>query len=537
MIQDGTNADTGMPENNKCAAGRTGWSAGNRYSTCDAECPEGYFCAAGTKLRWPANTAALKVKWAKITCGMAAGKTIVKTDRYTPNYAASVYCPAGTSAIKTVDAGFYSVGPADASGSILQCRKTPGKKCRGGGSVPMCCWRAAHGHDDDNYIQLRVGQKKCKKNSELCLAGVRAPSLNFEDVSKVDSCGGEAFKTVSAMVATPNDAVLTQVVVDLSSEKYRFHYLDSRDQQISLDIDTKVPVTVRSDEDALFANPVYTIVDEISGSSHWQSEDVAQNDDNLGLIRLKDSKAIRFPRMGGSNTRVLFIKAKRAIIAAPSTSIKTLKPCKLIVTLRNSNDRPTVPANQIRSIDEQSAQDLLVQTPIDADDEDEGQGLIFTLVRTERGDVNRNAKDTPNKNEVVGGDSQPFVVGQCSGIIKVKDDVLRYDFDQMLDDAGINSGIRQYKLIIHVEDKDDDDQEFSTGRSCFIDELFFFFFDLIVGFFVLFLTLYFDLFVILFQEYQFRRMVPRCVIIKMAMVFPWVIVKSAVKKLLSPLIS
>jgi hypothetical protein len=64
----------------------------------------------------------------------------------------------------------------------------------------------------------------------------------------------------------------------------------------------------------------------------------------------------------------------------------------------------------------------------------------------------------------------------------------------------------------------------------------FVFLDLIVGFFVLFLTLYFDLFVILFQEYQFRRMVPR-VIIKMAMVFPWVIVKSAVKKLLLPLIS
>lgn len=148
--------------------------------------------------------------------------------------------------------------------------------------------------------------------------------------------------------------------------------------------------------------------------------------------------------------------------------IKTLKPCKLIVTLRNSNDRPTVPANQIRSIDEQSAQDLLVQTPIDADDEDEGQGLIFTLVRTERGDDNRNAKDTPNKNELVDGASQPFVVGQCSGIIKVKDDVLRYDFDQVLDDASIRSGIRQYKLYIHVEDKDDDDQEFSTGRSCFI---------------------------------------------------------------------
>ena len=320
MIQDDTNVITGMPENNKCAAGRTGWLAGNRYSTCDAECPEGYFCAAGTNLRWPANTAALKVKWARITCGMAAGKTIAETDRYTSNYAASVYCPAGTSAIKTVDADFYSVGPADASGSILQCRKTPGKKCRGGGIVPMCCWRAAHGHDDDNYLQLRVGQKKCIEPHNNCLEGLRAPTLNFKDVSQVDSCGGEAFKTVSTMVATPNDAVLTQVNRSPDSEMYRFYYLDSRSQQISLDIDTKVPVTVnQSMTSSLFANPVYTIVDEILGSSHWQSEDVAQNDPMLGLIRLRNNKAIRFPRLGGSNTRVLTITAKRALIANPGT--------------------------------------------------------------------------------------------------------------------------------------------------------------------------------------------------------------------------
>ena len=79
-------------------------------------------------------------------------------------------------------------------------------------------------------------------------------------------------------------------------------------------------------------------------------------------------------------------------------------------------------------------------------------------------------------------------------------------------------------------------KNFPPVGAVLFDAIICFFFDLIVGFFVLFLTLYFDLFVILFQEYQFRRMVPR-VIIKMAMVFPWVIVKSAVKKLLSPLIS
>ena len=148
--------------------------------------------------------------------------------------------------------------------------------------------------------------------------------------------------------------------------------------------------------------------------------------------------------------------------------IKTLKPCKLIVTLRNSNDRPTVPANQIRSIDEQSAYNVLVQPHIDADDEDGGQELIFTLERTTRGDDNRNAKDTPNKNETVDGDSQPFAVGRCSGIIRVRNDVLRYDFDQVLEDKSIKSGIRQYKLHIHVEDEDDDDNKFSSGRSCFV---------------------------------------------------------------------
>jgi hypothetical protein len=109
----------------------------------------------------------------------------------------------------------------------------------------------------------------------------------------------------------------------------------------------------------------------------------------------------------------------------------------LTVTLRNSNDRPTVPPNQIRSIEEWSAQELLVQSAVEAEDNDEGQGFIFTLIDTKRGDAVRteggiaDATDLA-QNAIVSGDNQPFVVGRCSGIIKVKNDVLRYDYDPNL---------------------------------------------------------------------------------------------------------
>jgi hypothetical protein len=55
-------------------------------------------------------------------------------------------------------------------------------------------------------------------------------------------------------------------------------------------------------------------------------------------------------------------------------------------------------------------------------------------------------------------------VGRCSGIIKVKNDVLRYDYDNTLNGNNIFSGIRQYQLRINVMDKDTDDQEFEQGN-------------------------------------------------------------------------
>ena len=472
-IQDNTNAASGMPGSNKCAKGRYGWTSGNKYDTCDGECPEGYFCDLGTKLRWPANTDALKKSWAKITCG--AGKDTASNKRYSGTYAAAFYCPAGTTSVKTAtfnsaDAAnsYYTVGPADASASILNCRKTKGKKCTSG---TKCCWRATHGHDDDNYIKLRVGMKKCEANY-VCVNGVRAPTLEYVnfldansdgdvDTDATDSCGGETYKTTSQVVATPNDAILSTVVSGGSGTNYQFHYLDTRAQKISLKIDTRIPVTVKFDDSA-FNNPIYSVVDEVSGTTHWQGENAAQAANELGLIRLKNGKALRYPLKGGTNKRVLTITAKREFKAAAGIFIKTLKPCKVTVTMRNSNDRPTIPSNQVRSIEEWAKADDLVQTPIEAEDNDEGQGFIFTLLDTKRGDVTRTGATDPAKNAVVSGTSQPFVVGRCSGIIKVKEDILRYDYDANIG-SGIKSGIRQYILRIHVEDKDTDDQDFENG--------------------------------------------------------------------------
>ena len=466
-IQTSSNAASGMPESNKCAKGRTGWTSGNKYDTCDAECPEGYFCDEGTKLRWPANTDALKKSWAKIACG--ASKDDVKNKRYANTYAATVYCPAGTTSIKTASSEYYTTGPADSSGTILNCRSTPGKKCSDG---TKCCWRASHGHDDDNYIKLRVGQKKCEANY-VCVNGVRAPTLEFVhfkdsnsdgdvDTDATDSCGGETWKTTSAVVATPNDADLTSVKSEGIGTNYQWHYLDTRQQKISLKIDTRIPVTVKSD-DTSFNPPIYTVVDEVSGSTHWLGNpNAAQNAADLGAIRLQDGKAIKYPTKGGSTTRVLTITSKREFKNAAGIYIKTLKPCKVTVTLRNSNDRPTVPTGQVRSIEEWSKQDMLVQTPIEAEDLDQGQGFIFTLLKTTRGDAARNGAMLPVKNAELTGNNLPFVVGRCSGIIKVKKDILRYDYDTVLD-SSIKSGLRQYILRIHVEDKDTDDQDFENG--------------------------------------------------------------------------
>ena len=473
-----SNVATGMPQNNKCAKGRIGWSVGNKHDTCDAECPEGYFCDLGTDLRWPANTDALKKSWAKISCG--AGKDTTSNKRYAATYAANVYCPGGTTARLTPASGYYSTAPGDNSGSILNCRTTPGKKCP---STTKCCWRAAHGHDDDSYIKLRVGQKKCEDNY-VCVNGVRAPTLEFAhfkdtdgdgnvDTDATDSCGGETWKEVSAMVATPNDAILGSVGTGGSGTPFQFHYLDTRVQKISLKIDTRVPATVKYD-DGSFNSPIYSVIDDVAGSGHWQGEVAAQNANELGIIRLVDGKAIRFPTKGGSKTRLLTITSKREFKNAPGIYIKTLKPCKLTVTLRNSNDRPTVPANQVRSIEEWSPKDALVQTPIQAEDPDEGQGFIFTLLATTRLDDVGTGRQKPPKGTTVAGSTVsytdnsgkgiPFQVGRCSGIIKVKNDVLRYDYDNTLNGNNIFSGIRQYQLRINVMDKDTDDQEFEQGN-------------------------------------------------------------------------
>ena len=77
-----------------CDAGRIGWSTGNIYSSCNAACPEGYACPAGTKLEWPAKNAAQRVDWSAYRCG--ASKSEALGSRFKEGYGAKVYCPTGS---------------------------------------------------------------------------------------------------------------------------------------------------------------------------------------------------------------------------------------------------------------------------------------------------------------------------------------------------------------------------------------------------------------------------------------------------------
>ena len=54
----------------------------------------------------------------------------------------------------------------------------------------------------------------------------------------------------------------------------------------------------------------------------------------------------------------------------------------MTVTVTNSNDRPWIEKNQERSIEENSAIETLVQTPVAANDYDDGQSFEYELVKT-----------------------------------------------------------------------------------------------------------------------------------------------------------
>jgi hypothetical protein len=414
----------------KCAAGYTGWTRGNMYKECNSACPEGYFCDAGTKLQWPSPNSAITTKWASIQCGKVAGYTTEKNFRFTETYAASVYCPAGTAAILYAPSEkFYTVGPTDTSSSLI-----------GGKGV----WRVNHDGDRDRYLNMRTGLKACQSNY-LCIWGVRAPELEFITRSSdsmasydgADTCGGNDWKTTSAMTATPNDAIKSQPSLD-----YLTTYATTRNT-VTITIDDKISVGVKSGN-ALFHKAVYTISDSLGGTSLFEGTGyAATNDANEGVIKLINGKGVAYDRRNnGHTTRTLLVTATRSLKANTATVIKTRKACTIIVTVRNSNDRPWLTKGQVRTIEEQSAVDTLVQTPVEAHDYDEGQSFVFELDTTDDADGNGITEDT----------KLPFSIGKCSGILKVKNDVLRYDDDAL----GQLVKSRKYTLAIKVTDQDSD---------------------------------------------------------------------------------
>jgi hypothetical protein len=201
----------------------------------------------------------------------------------------------------------------------------------------------------------------------------------------------------------------------------------------------------------LFHPPVYTVTDNIAGTGLFRELTGAE-----GVLQLVDGREVIFDKKrGGRKRRRLSITATRALISDSTgqTKIKTRKSCTVIVNLRNSNDRPYITGGQVRTIEEGSAVDILVQTPVEANDVDDGQTFEFSVDDSQFG--NGWYDETHGSN--VAASNIPFSIGKCSGIFKVKKDVLRYDDDNSI------PGIRLYTVALIVKDQDDDDANFDNA--------------------------------------------------------------------------
>ena len=420
-----------------CAAGRSGWGEGNMYSTCNGQCPEGYYCAAGTKLQWPSPNSATTTEWSAIQCGKAAALDPAPTKRFTTDYSAKAYCPAGTEVIKYAPAeGQYTIGPNDQSGSLI-----------GGKGV----WRVDHDGNRDAYLNMRVGLMACPENY-VCIFGARAPALEFITTSSTtmadwagsDSCGGEAWSTTTSMTGTPNDAVKSQAsLAHLST-------YTTTNNVVTITVDDIIGVGVKSAND-LFEEAIYVVTDSVGGNTLFQG--VGQKDGlaaaSEGVIKLFNGKQVWYDqKKNGHKTRTLTVTASRALAANPSTKIKTRKACTITVNVRNSNDRPHITKGQKFTIEEQSPLETLVQTPVEANDLDEGQSFEYSLDTDKYG--GQGTYDETQSGNIIDATKLPFSIGKCSGILKVKNDVLRYD------DDGTKLKSRLYTLAIKVMDQDDD---------------------------------------------------------------------------------
>jgi len=305
---------------------------------------------------------------------------------------------------------------------------------------------------------MRVGIKSCQKNY-LCIHGARAPALEFISKSAVlfdvasydgvNTCGGDKWETITAMTATPNDAIKSQ-----SGVGYLSTYATTRNT-VTITVDHRISVGIKSD-DNLFNKAVYTVTDSIGGTSLFEGTGYdSLNNDNEGVIKLVNGKAVSFDKGNrGHKTRQITVTATRALAADTSLKIKTRKACLINVKVRNSNDRPWLTEGQVRNIEEQSPVDFLISTPVEAHDYDDGQSFEFELDSAKFG--GRGTFDETNLQDVTDENKLPFSIGKCSGILKVKNDILRYDNDVV---NGITKS-RLYTLAIKVTDQDSDYQDF-----------------------------------------------------------------------------
>ena len=328
-------------------------------------------------------------------CGK--NKDATMNARYTQNYAASIYCPRGTDKhIQAKEKDEYTT------------------------AVEFKNWGADLSPADDVWLTRRTNIAPCPK-TYVCRNGVRAPALLWQ------SCGGTSSKT--GYTTNANFEELPDDIRADNKDSLSILY----DRQLSKKIVAKLSFA----DDAL--GPVQmSITDTKGGSKMWRG-----NSD--GQVSLVAGYGIDYEAKNGGSSRMLQNIAQVEIINLPGTYIETQKACKVNVNVINTNDRPQVYRRQILTIEEQSPVESLVQRPVQALDADKGQTFVFELVSTWNDEEN---------SEIKNSNDQPFTLGKCSGIFKVKHAVLLYD------PVGGQTAIRQYRMKVMVKDVDQNDDNF-----------------------------------------------------------------------------
>merc|ERR1711871_340230 len=375
----------------QCPAGRYGPVVG--LQSCDQYyCTSGFFCKAGSSR----NEGEM--------CG--EGKT---GDRYTAEYPAKVYCPRGASQ------RLY----ASELGDFTTASDKPG-------------WTADTAPAEGLYLAKRSGLAKCPKNY-VCIHGARAPALLWLTNDREDSCGTRvgknAHRTSTYITEIPDD-------VNMGSLSEQGEYIDGNEKTFPLKLDNRFEANLEyEDVDGDFGEPLYFVTDNFEGNAFWEGRRGSEN----GVIALKTGNGLDYEAVGGK-MRKLQITARVEFTKLPGKYIETQKSCNVKVKVRTSNDSPVMYENQILNIEEYSPIDTLLMTPVAASDPDEiSAAQTFQFQITQTTDVLGNP---------ISSGQTPFTIGRCSGILKVKNDVLRYN------------SIEYYKLNIELKDADNNEDKF-----------------------------------------------------------------------------